>query len=148
MVGLGIAGTAGEDNSTRNEAGQIVDGGEIGAFRLRLGDCFTDGSAGDLIQSVQGVPCSSPHDGEVYFAVFLPDGDYPGDTAIGDSADQACLNAFKPFTGSDYETSALGLWSMIPTKDSWEQIDDREVLCVVNNYDGTKKVGTARNSGI
>ena len=148
MVGLGIAGAGGADNSTRDEAGQIVEGGEIGAFRLQLGDCFTDGASGDVIESVQGVPCSTPHNGEVYFAVILPGGDYPGELAVGDAADEACYDAFEPFTGSEYEASALGLWSMVPTRESWEQIDDHEVLCIVDNYDGTMKTGSAKNSGI
>jgi len=149
LVGAGYAGLGGQDDSTRDEAGQIVEGGEVGAFRIRLGDCFNSGAI-DEIESVQGVPCSSPHDGEVYLAFLLPEGDgsYPGDPVISDSATEGCYDAFEPFVGAEYETSALDFWSIQPTAGSWDALDDREVLCVLSNYDGTKKTGTGRDAGI
>ena len=34
------------------------------------------------VESVPVVPCSEPHDAEVYAETELPEGDYPGDEAI------------------------------------------------------------------
>ena len=35
---------------------------------------------------------------------------------------------------------------MAPTKDSWEQIDDREVLCLITMMDGSTSTGSAEGS--
>lgn len=48
LVGAGSLGLAGEDNTTRDETGAVVDGGEVGAFRVRLGDCLQDATDGDF----------------------------------------------------------------------------------------------------
>ncbi len=149
LVGAGYAGLGGQDNSTRDEAGQIVEAGEVGAFRIRVGDCF-NAEAADEIESVAGVPCSQPHDGEAYYAFFLPEGDgsYPGEDAVLEQAIERCLDQFVPFVGHDYQTSELDFWPMYPTEGSWDHLDDREVLCVLANYDGTKKVGAGENAGV
>lgn len=149
LVGLGYTGLGGQDETTRDDSGAIVESGEVGAFRIRLGDCLNGATTG-LIESMDGVPCTSPHDVEVYYAFNLPDGDgtYPGDTEVGDAAGEGCYNAFPGFVGRDYESSVFGFTSLSPSAASWDQLDDREVLCLIANYDGTKKTGTARNSGI
>ena len=35
-----------------------------------------------------------------------------------------------------------------PSEGSWDELDDREVLCLISNYDGTMKTGTAKNARI
>ncbi len=149
LVGVGLVGLGGEDNTTRDEAGAIVESGEVGAFRIRLGDCI-DGLGLGEIESVEGVPCDSAHELEVYFAFNLPDGDgsYPGDEAVGLASEEECFDAFEPFVGLDYQESTFGFKSLTPTEASWNSIDDREVLCMIGNYDGTPKTGSARGSAI
>lgn len=149
LVGLGYTGLAGQDATTRDDNGAIVESGEVGAFRIQLGDCLNGATTG-LIESMDGVPCSTPHDVEVYYAFNLPEGDgqYPGDTAVGDAAGERCYAAFPGFVGRDYESSIYGFTTLSPSSESWDQIDDREVLCLIANYDGTKKTGTARNTRV
>ena len=149
LVGLGYTGLGGQDATTRDDDGAIVESGEIGAFRIKLGDCLNGQTTG-LIESMEGVPCSSPHDVEVYYAFNLPDGDgsYPGDTATGEAAGDGCYNAFAGFVGHPYETSIYGFTTLSPSAESWDQLDDREVLCLIGNYDETKKTGSARNTGV
>ena len=59
----------------RDEAGTIVGGGEVDVFRIQLGDCFDDdrpisaepGRVSETeVTGVEGVPCTAPHDNEVY----------------------------------------------------------------------------------
>lgn len=147
LVGAGYTGLGGEDNTTRNDNGDIVEAGEIGAFRIQLGDCL-NGTATGLVESMEGVPCSMPHDVEVYHAFLLPGGVFPGATAVSEAASEGCYNAFEPFVGHEYETSIYDISSLYPTLESWNQLDDREVLCLMDNYDRTKKTGSARNTGI
>lgn len=147
MVGAGYTGLAGQDNTTRNESGEIVDGGEIGAFRIRLGDCLT-GVGEESVESAQGVPCDEPHELEVYFAFNLNDGDFPGDNEVFRLGDERCLAVFEPFVGTSYDDSVYGFSSLVPSSESWNELDDREVLCLIGHYDGSTKSGTARNTGI
>ncbi len=146
-VGLGVSGLAGEDGTGRDDAGAIVEEGELGAFRIRLGDCL-DGLGLTEIESVTGVPCSEPHEAEVYWAFNINAGpDYPGEAAVFDAADEACFNRFEPFVGRDYASSKLELTYLYPTKESWEQINDREVLCMIVSLDGSRITGSAEGSG-
>ena len=147
LVGAGYAGLAGEDNTTRSDDGAIVAEGEIGAFRIRRGDCVGELS-GDLVESTTGVPCSEPHANEVYHAFNMvgSDGQWPGTDATEQVAFDGCFDAFEPFVGEPYDTSIYGFTYLYPTEQSWESVDDREVLCLVNHYDGTLKTGSARNT--
>jgi len=147
LVGVGYAGLGGQDNTTRDDAGEIVDGGEIGAFRIQVGDCLGGLDEG-IFESAEGLPCTEPHQYEVYFAFNLEDGPFPGDSAVAAEADDRCYDAFTPFVGSAYEESIYGFTSLMPTEGSWEELDDREVLCIVGNYDETLKTGSARNTGV
>lgn len=147
LVGAGYTGLGGQDNSTRDDNGDIVRSGEVGAFRIQLGDCLNGATTG-LIESMEGVPCTTPHDVEVYHAFNLGDGPYPGDASITESAGNGCMAAFEPFVGHEYETSIYDISYLYPSLDSWTELDDREVLCLMDNYDGTKKIGSAQNTGI
>jgi hypothetical protein len=120
-------------------------------FELVVGDCFDDGDMvlGELeeIGDVPLVDCSAPHDNEVY-AVVTVDGEvFPGEGAIQAQADEVCFDAFDPFVGLDYESSALDFGWLVPTADSWE-MGDRVVACFVYRYDLAKVSGTLEGSSI
>jgi hypothetical protein len=120
-------------------------------FELAVGDCFDDGdlSLGELeeVGEVPLVECSEPHDNEVY-AIVAVDGEvFPGEQAIQTQADESCLDAFDPFVGLDYESSALDFGWLVPTADSWE-LGDRVVACFVYRLDLEKVSGTLQGSSI
>ena len=145
LVGLGYVGLGGQDDTTRDDGGAIVESGDLGAFRIRVGDCINGATVG-LVESVEGVPCTDAHDVEVYYAFNIAEGPFPGDDAVGAEADERCYDQFEPFVGASYQESVYGFTTLVPTEDSWEQLDDREVLCLIGNYDGTRKTGSAKGS--
>ena len=147
LVGAGYTGLAGQDDTTRSEDGAIVESGELGAFRIRVGDCL-DSSLGTEVESVEGLPCDQPHSYEVYHAFNLSEGDgtFPGDDAVGTAADEGCYQAFEPFVGLSYQESTYDFLTLVPTEGSWDGLDDREVLCLIANLDGTAKTGTAADT--
>ena len=148
-VGAGVAGVAGQDHTTRNDEGEITEGGEIGAFRIRIGDCIVGTLDGEF-ESADAVPCTSPHESEVYAAFMMSypaDAAYPGEAAVVDAASDGCFDRFEPFVGQPYESSIFDFGAMYPSEGSWDGLDDREVLCLISNYDGTLKTGTAHNAG-
>ncbi|HMG28909.1 MAG TPA: septum formation family protein [Jiangellaceae bacterium] len=111
--------------------------GEVDVLDLKVGDCLAESvpGGGEEVSSVQSVPCSEPHSEEVYAAVTLPEGDFPGEEAVVAQAEELCTAEFESFVGLPYEESALYLSYLTPTEESWSH-GDREVVCTVYDPDG------------
>jgi len=150
VIGAGVIGVGYFTQVERDESGAIVDAGDVDAFEIRLGDCFNDaGSSGaEEISTIDGVPCSEPHDNEVYALVNLTQSSFPGDEAIETLAFEACLDKFQSFVGKDYESSQLDIFPIYPTRQSWNDLDDREVVCALYDLDLKKLAGTMRGSRV
>ena len=150
IVGAAIAAVFGiTQAATRNDAGEITAAGSVGAFEVQVGDCFDDEAfEATEITEVPGVPCSEPHDNEVYAAFNLAGDKWPGDDKVDELSEQGCLERFPSAIGKSYEQSTLAYTSIQPTKGSWEQVDDREVLCIAFHMDYEKLTGTVRGSGL
>lgn len=158
-IGVGVIGfgqvASTEDDTVRDDDGAIVESGGLGAFRMRTGDCFrypeaiAGVGAGQEyeLSSVEGVACSDLHDGEVYALFDLPGGDsaaYPGEAAVFDGAAQGCIERFETYVGIGYYSSPTwDISPLYPTAVGWEQIDDREVVCVIVPIDGAPTTGSA-----
>ncbi|MBF4618459.1 septum formation family protein [Clavibacter sp. VKM Ac-2873] len=151
---------------TRDDDGSITAGGTTDVFTLRQGDCLDDAAlaavnaqdpddalpAGDTdardrseVSDVSTVPCSAPHDFEVYAALTIPGGAFPGDDAVSTQADDLCGGAFGPFVGFDYQDSIYDYQGYQPTSDSWST-GDRAVTCVIGDPAG-KTVGSLAGIG-
>lgn len=143
---LVLSGCGFSSEPERDDSGAIVETAEAAdIFSIGVGDCTNDpdDAATEEVQSVEAVPCDGPHDNEAYYAEDLPDGEFPGDDAVSTAADEICLTQFEPFVGLSYEESRLAFFPFRPTQESWEQADDREVLCMVYDAAGEPLVGTA-----
>ncbi len=153
LIGLGVVAYNISTQADRDASGNIVSGGNLGAFTIQMGDCFDNTSAlgqeeGGEVSSLPGVPCSEPHDNEVY-AVFDVDlASFPGDDQMGELAFEQCLERFPSFVGLEYESSALDITALYPSTESWRMQDDREVVCAVYDMNGGKLTGTAKDSAI
>lgn len=106
----------------------VLNGGEADVFTLKVGDCLNDQAKSGDIDSLPTVDCKKPHDSEIYASVILDDGDYPGDEAIGTTADDECYGEFADFVGVSFDESKYTYATIFPTEDSWGA-GDREVLC-------------------
>ncbi|GMQ85802.1 MAG: hypothetical protein BMS9Abin07_1370 [Acidimicrobiia bacterium] len=134
------------DDTVRDSTGAIVEGGGLGAFVIENGDCL-DLPDGDLVQSVEGKPCSQAHDAEVYGIFDMVQNTYPGASTIESAAFDGCLTRFHSFVGLAYEASELDIFWLQPTEESWDEIDDREISCMVVTVDGRKLTGSMRGLG-
>jgi hypothetical protein len=138
----------------RDESGQIVESGDLGVFDVRVGDCFNDppdliSSADALIESFVAVPCSEPHDNEVYALVDHPAGDdqpFPGIDALDEYGAGVCFSAFRPYVGRSYESSELDFFSFTPSEEGWERIDDREIICALYEVNLARLTGSMRGT--
>ncbi len=147
LAGVGCTPSSAQDGTVRDKAGSVVSDGEIGAFRIQVGDCLRGVDAG-MVATAQGTSCDRAHQYEVYHRYEFPEGDFPGDTIVGTTADTECLGAFEAFVGLNYADSIYGYTALQPMQDSWDRVGDREVLCLIGNYDGSDKTGTARGTAI
>ena len=96
--------------------------GAVNVFDLEVGDCLADSLTGGVegIFTVETAPCSEPHSEEVYAVVTLPEGDFPGDEAVADQADEVCNAEFESFVGLPYEESVLYYNYLYPSDEqSW-----------------------------
>ena len=116
-------------------------------FALKVGQCFDGSVIGEEVSNVDLVDCDEPHLNEIYAVAELPDGDFPLVFIAEDSA-ELCFNAFEPFVGQAYEYSIYEVGFLHPTKETWDKVDDREVVCYLYDITGQMKTGTAANSGL
>jgi hypothetical protein len=110
----------------------------ISAFDLEVGDCF-DAPDVEAVADVELIGCDEPHRYEAYHIENHPAGaDEPfiGDEAMTSYADDVCIGAFEAFVGVPWEGSTLTYFFLQPTADTWEEVDDREVLCAVYSTEG------------
>jgi hypothetical protein len=131
---------------------QILAGADNNVFDLNVGDCFIDSEmeavlVGEEVTEVPLVDCAEPHDSEFFHSHQMEDGDYPGDEAVNAAATEQCEGqAFTDFVGLPWDESALYALPLTPTEESWNQIDDREILCYVHNPD-EMVTGTMQGAG-
>lgn len=149
VVAAAAFGGAGifDDNTVRDESGAIIESGGLGALSIQIGDCVNLPDS-DYVESLEALPCTAAHDAEAFEAFDMSDGDFPGDEAVQDAAIAGCYDAFEPFVGVAYEDSVLGMYWLYPTPETWDEYDDREILCMVTDYDGSKLTGSMRGAGI
>ena len=112
-------------------------------FELATGTCFDDPGSGTEFTEVPIVECSEPHDNVVYAAFDMPDGGYPGSQAVGTAAEDGCLERFEAWAGVAYEASDYWASYFAPTEQSWQSLEDREVVCYAFDRDGQKLAGAA-----
>lgn len=136
----------GGGTATRDDDGQVVEGNDnTDVFTLQVGDCLNDATASETVETIPTVPCSEPHDSEIYASIIMEGDTFPGSDAVIAEADAACLDAFAGFVGVEYADSQYYYSYYFPTEGSWAG-GDREILCTI--YDEAGQVtGSLQNIG-
>ena len=133
--------------------GTAKKGHAVSALLAKPGDCVVAPTAISAeIKDLTVVPCSQPHQQEVYAlaAYPLPAGTeksaaYPGAAPLKAFADGACLSAFAGYVGSDYRDSSLYFTYLLPSARGWQAGDDRDVTCVITTT-GAKRTSSVKGS--
>jgi len=113
-------------------------------FDLEPGDCIGDPGVGN-VEAVEVVDCSEEHSYEVYANLTVPD-----DVGLAGAeayALEGCYDAFAPYVGTEFESSAFNFTWLEPTAESWEQRNDRTVNCMLFEAQSGLSTGSARGSG-
>ena len=129
------------------------DGRTVSALSVKPGDCVVAPTAITTeVKDLTVVPCSQPHQQEVYaLAPYpLPAGTektaaYPGEAVLKAFADGACLGAFTAYVGTDYRDSSLFFTYLLPSARGWQAGQDRDVTCVITTT-GAKRTSSVKGS--
>ncbi|OMC38235.1 hypothetical protein A5740_27410 [Mycobacterium sp. GA-1841] len=116
------------------------DRGATDASQIKSGDCLAEIPDSSRVLYVKTVSCDQPHKGEVFAVLSLPDGDFPGDTAVMKYTDK-CAPALAGYAPTAHEESGIQLFVLYPTADSWQR-GDRTVTCIATSKNPrTGKIG-------
>lgn len=132
--------TATDDESTRSDDGEVIESGEVGAFRLRIGDCIAESTEADEFESVPVVPCGQEHQMQIVAAFDLEDGEYPGRAEVDRLADEGCVDLLVDVLSHREDLFEVTYTTFTPLADGWNQINDREVLCLAGLPTGPNTV--------
>lgn len=102
--------------------------GKVSVDRLHTGDCIKTLSESDAVYRMPVVPCTQPHQGEVYGEFDLTRGDYPGDTAIETEAFTQCGTLLERYAPRAVDFAG-DLFYLYPRSTDWRR-GDRTVICI------------------
>jgi putative regulator of septum formation len=110
------------------------------ATDLAVGDCITDIPNGALVKAMPKTDCSTPHAGEVYAVLTMPDGEYPGESTINDWQNK-CPAELQSYSSDALTDDSIGVFVLYPTAETWAQ-GDREIVCMATTED--KRTGSIK----
>jgi hypothetical protein len=119
----------------RDSTGQVTAAATTDAFSIKVGDCVGK-LTGDTAEELTLVPCAEAHYWEAFAASNLTGEDFPGNSEIKDQSDKACTAAFEGFIGIAADDSKYEVTFLSPTRETWAQASDREVVCLVGDSSG------------
>lgn len=131
---------------SRDESGEVTTGGSQIVTGLRVADCISSTVPTDVeVSSLPVVPCSDPHEAEVFALVTLNALISFSEPKITSEASERCRAAFSPYVGVDYEQSSLEISYLVPTEASWKA-GERGVACLLRAGNAGQMTGSLRNS--
>ena len=134
-LGLVVLGACGTNEPSRDASGAVEEAGDLRVDRVRAGDCF-DAQDDESVETLPVVPCAEAHDNEIYEVFNLPGESWPGLEEVQQAAAEGCLGPFAEYVGVSLAESSLDAFPITPSEESWNEQDDRTVLCVVTDPEG------------
>ena len=132
-------------SARRGDDGSLTAAGNVSVDDLRAGDCFNAGDE-EEISDVDGVPCSEPHEYEVFaVTTYEGDGTFPSEAEFDAIFTQVCEPPFQQYVGEPYETSAIYGTMITPSEESFSD-GDREYICVLYDPDNAAITSSLRNA--
>lgn len=121
-------------------------GSDVPANDAEVGQC-TNQDLTRLVGEIDSVDCAEPHTAEVYAIFDIDDDDFPGADAISDLAVDGCNgDRFEDYVGLPYEVSEIYSATLAPTEQTWNDADDRTVICLAGAQDGSPSEGSVEGA--
>jgi hypothetical protein len=122
-------------------------GDVVTANALDEGDCVVDEATLTSAQ-VEAIDCGQPHVYELIGRFHVTGQEFPGDAELNAQGQERCTGQiFEDYVGIDYASSVTYVSPLNPTRETWEQADDRTVLCFAHTSDQTPTTGSVQGSG-
>jgi hypothetical protein len=124
----------------------VACGTDVAANDAEVGQC-TDQDLTGSVGEIDSVDCAEPHVAEV-FALFDLDGDeYPGTAEVQRLALEGCTGSrFEDYVGLPYAESEIFAGPLVPTEETWNEADDRTVICFAGSEDGSPTEGSVKGA--
>jgi hypothetical protein len=135
LAGVGYAATH-EDflGPSRDANGAISSDGTLSTVSLRVGDCVNGLADQQEVSELPAIPCTKPHEAEVFAIVELDDAEFPGDEELSSLSEQRCGQEFDALADVPAEVlddPALGLSWLQPFEEDWTR-GDHSIACLVS----------------
>jgi len=109
---------------------------------LSVGDCLED--PGSRVFRVSTQSCSRRHERQVFAIINDPaprSAPFPGSTPIRTLADRECSARSARFA-SVPNRADLRVFFLVPSETSWEKDDNRRIICMFGNRNGSPLTGS------
>lgn len=117
---------------------------DVAGNDLEAGDCIEDQS--DLSSTeISAIDCSEEHAFEVTGTFDLDDADeYPGVAEVEAESNERCAgDIFEDYVGEPFDpTGDLQATALYPSEQTWDEADDRTVICFAFPADGSTSTGS------
>jgi hypothetical protein len=129
-----VIGLAAANGPQQTEAGGNGGGhGSVNVFDLRTGQCFHNPSAGETLFGVTYVsvlPCTVPHNAQVFVQFRAAGTGYPGHTGLKQQADRGCRARLRGNIDHSKITGGMGLRFLFPQQASWGK-GEHTITCFI-----------------
>jgi hypothetical protein len=102
--------------------------GTVTATDVKVGDCLKEIPSSTRVMTVDTVGCEETHAGEVFAVLLMPEGDYPGQSAIEEYQNK-CEPELSSYAPDAITDDSVQLYVLYPTAETWKQ-GDRAVTCI------------------
>jgi hypothetical protein len=126
-----IAGGTDDNDPTAS----LADGDDVKVQQLAPGQCLNGLQESSAIRDLPVVPCTQPHEGEVFAVFNLADGDFPGDQQVAKLAEKGCVDRVETHAKKAADDPNLEIYFLHPTQTSW-RLGDQGVTCVAMSSTG------------
>jgi hypothetical protein len=106
----------------------VVGTGTVTATDVKVGDCLKQIPNGTRVMTVDTVGCDQAHAGEVFAVLLMPEGVFPGQTAI-ENYQNKCEPELASYSPDAITDDSVQLYVLYPTAETWGQ-GDRAVTCI------------------
>lgn len=121
-------------------------GKEVSANNLEVGDCTSEDLNG-AVGEVDTVACADSHTAEVFALFDISGDDFPGEADVSSQATEGCNgDRFTEYVGTPYEESEIYTTYLVPTEETWNEADDRTVICLAVTQDGSASEGSVEGA--
>jgi hypothetical protein len=141
-----FAFTVGVNEVHRDASGALTGRGPVSLKDVRVGDCAATLPTGSHIGTIDVVPCTDPHLGEVYVTYDFDAGPFPGDTEIKRFTAGRCQAALPQYVGATPGETGYRIVTVKPTARSWAR-GTRHVICLLTAPSHAVLLDSAKGQG-